>query len=356
MNTYELIEVNDPAPDAMVRSFHCVICDKQHLQAGPIADVWVNYQEGYRTQAHLDCYQAQETAQAPTSAPTVDETQESDPNTAQAQKAARIAAYEAKRAARIARLQARAAKTHAESESRLNRARSMASVIPFGQPMLVDHYSFKRDSNYRNRIQTNYRKGFEAMEKAKQIESRIESAESNNAIYTEDPQAPEKLETKLESLLALQAKYKAINKAHAAYVKNPASLEKADLTEGEKKLIREWKPAYSYERHPIQPYQLTNLSARIRDAKKRAQVVTIMQAAETTEKVINGVTIEYAPQDNRIRIHFTARVSTEVFQQLKRAGFRHAPSQGKFTFSAYYNHWTRQNAEKIAGEMEAPGA
>lgn len=58
MSNIELIEVFDPPADAMVRSFHCAICDKRHLQSGKLARVWVLYQEGYATQAHNDCLEA----------------------------------------------------------------------------------------------------------------------------------------------------------------------------------------------------------------------------------------------------------------------------------------------------------
>ena len=58
MSQIELIETFDPQPEAMVRSFHCAVCDKQHLQTGTLARVWVLYQEGYATQAHLACFNA----------------------------------------------------------------------------------------------------------------------------------------------------------------------------------------------------------------------------------------------------------------------------------------------------------
>jgi hypothetical protein len=56
MSRIELIETFDPQPDAMVRSFHCVVCNKQHLQTGVLARVWVLFQEGYATQASLACF------------------------------------------------------------------------------------------------------------------------------------------------------------------------------------------------------------------------------------------------------------------------------------------------------------
>lgn len=54
---YELIEKINPPADAMVRSFHCVICNKTHLQSGEIARVWVMYQQGYASQAAVSCLQ-----------------------------------------------------------------------------------------------------------------------------------------------------------------------------------------------------------------------------------------------------------------------------------------------------------
>ena len=58
MPKFELIETINPPADAMVRTFHCQICDKQHLQTGEIARVWVYYQEVYACQAALSCLDA----------------------------------------------------------------------------------------------------------------------------------------------------------------------------------------------------------------------------------------------------------------------------------------------------------
>lgn len=57
---------------------------------------------------------------------------------------------------------------HAESTSDIlySRAKDMASVIPFGQPILVGHHSEKRDRNYRGRIEGTFKKAFEESDKA----------------------------------------------------------------------------------------------------------------------------------------------------------------------------------------------
>jgi len=52
----ELIEYTNPPWDAMVRSFHCCICDKQHLHKGRIVRVWVGGAGGYAAQAAEDCW------------------------------------------------------------------------------------------------------------------------------------------------------------------------------------------------------------------------------------------------------------------------------------------------------------
>lgn len=55
MKPFEIIEIIDPPAEAMVRTFHCHVCDKAHLQEGEIARIWVFYQDGYSTQASMEC-------------------------------------------------------------------------------------------------------------------------------------------------------------------------------------------------------------------------------------------------------------------------------------------------------------
>jgi hypothetical protein len=51
-----LIEILDPAPDAMVRMFTCNLCDKRHLQFGKIARIWVDAAGGYASNAAYECW------------------------------------------------------------------------------------------------------------------------------------------------------------------------------------------------------------------------------------------------------------------------------------------------------------
>lgn len=246
--------------------------------------------------------------------------------------------YEAKRQKRYERLMAAAEKAERESASSLETARNMASVIPFGQPILIGHHSERRDRNYRGRIENKFRRGFELMQKAEEYRSRAGAAANNDAIMSDDPDATDKLAERLAELEKQQALYKAINKAHTAYMKNPASLDKSELDEGTKNMIRNYKPAYSWELHPIAPFQLTNLSANIRRLKERAALVAKKQSMRDEDIEKNGIRIEGRPSENRLRVFYPGRVDMETYKLLKQHGFRPLRSEGEGAFSAYYNN------------------
>ena len=136
-------------------------------------------------------------------------------------------------------------------------------------------------------------------------------------------------------------------------MKNPASLDSADLPESNKESIRSFKPSWSGDK-PIASYTLTNNNANIRRLKERAERVAKMQAATTTEETINGVTIEVNPGENRIRVHFPARIPLEDYKTMKRNGFRVAKSLGENVFSAFCNRHSLDAARLIAGKVGQP--
>lgn len=108
--------------------------------------------------------------------------------------------YEEKQQARKERYLERARREEQKGKDRINTARKMASAIPFGQPILVGHHSEKRDRNYRNRIHSNYDKGYQEFEKAEHYRQKAEAIDNNNSISSDDPDAIKKLKTKLEKL------------------------------------------------------------------------------------------------------------------------------------------------------------
>lgn len=245
--------------------------------------------------------------------------------------------YEAKRQARYERLLVASQKAHTEAESRTATAHDMASVIPFGQPILVGHYSEQRDRNYRNRIENNFRKGYELYKRAQELQHRAESVAENNAIFSDDPEATDKLGDKIAELEKLQETYKAVNAAYKKFLKNPATLDACDLSAAYKTIIREFKPDWSGDQ-PIPSFRLTNNNANIRRLKERAEVVARKQAMRDEDLEINGVRIEGRPSENRIRLFYPGRVPLETYKLLKQHGFRVLRSEGEGAFSAYYNN------------------
>lgn len=77
---------------------------------------------------------------------------------------------EERRQARIERYRKLAANATAQSEELFRKSSRMADAIPFGQPILVGHYSEKSDRNYRNRIR-NTKRRLEQAVKLKNTES-----------------------------------------------------------------------------------------------------------------------------------------------------------------------------------------
>lgn len=81
-----------------------------------------------------------------------------------------------KAAGRAERSERRAENAEQKSDELYNKAKGMASVIPFGQPILVGHHSEKRDRNYRDRIHNTFGKAFNEMDKAEHYRNKAENA------------------------------------------------------------------------------------------------------------------------------------------------------------------------------------
>lgn len=247
--------------------------------------------------------------------------------------------YEARRQARYQRLLTAAQKAAQDSGALLDQARQMAAEIPFGQPILVGHHSEKSDRGYRARIDGKQRRGYELHKQAEALKARAQAIAQNSAIFSDDPVAVEKLGGKIAQLEARQARMKAVN----ALVRKDDRAGLADLGYTDAQIERLLKPEYWGRGYPS--FEISNNAANIRRLKARAATVAAKQALKHSEETINGVTIEYAPSENRIRAYFPERVSDEVYAMLKGGGFRWAPSHN--AFSAYHNA-NAQHAARLA--------
>lgn len=264
----------------------------------------------------------------------------------------RIEAYHARRAERVERLRDRATAKRHEADRILETARHRADMIPFGQPILVGHYSEGRDRNFRSKISRGYDKGFSTQKDAQRLEDRADNMEGNTAIMADNPEADTLLNSKVASLERLQAHYKAINAAIRKEAKNGTEAQIAAVVAAgctpEDAARYVIPPAHmACYGQGIQSFTLANLSARIRDAKKRAEKITKVQALPVQETEGTNARIEDNPPENRIRLFFTGKPEREVIDQLKRGGFRWTPSLG--CWQAYRNYNAMETGKRLAG-------
>lgn len=250
--------------------------------------------------------------------------------------------YNERQEARIDRLEDRAEKAKKEASARIRTAQTMSEAIPFGQPILVGHHSEKRDRNFRNRIENNFRKGIEAEDKAKHLQGRAESARSNRTISSDDPEAVEKLRAKVEQAEAEQQAMKAANRIIRKKPKNEATPEKiAQLKEmfpnASEARLETYFQADFCGRVGFPDYALQNNNANIRRMKQRlAQLEQAAAEAENGEEKrteYQGFTVIESPELNRIQIDFHSkedyfRLCKNQGINLKSYGFRFSRNDG----------------------------
>lgn len=167
-------------------------------------------------------------------------------------------------------------------------------------------------------------------------------------IMAGDSDACARLREKIAAAESLQEQMKAVNTAHKAYLKNPASLDTAPLSEENKVRIRRYVPRYSWEPHPIAPFELTNNSANIRRMKQRLEGIERNRAMPTVEKDSeNGIRLEDCPAENRVRLFFPGKPAADVRTKLKSRGFRWTPSLE--CWQAYRNPGSLATAQEMIG-------
>lgn len=165
-------------------------------------------------------------------------------------------------------------------------------------------------------------------------------------IMAGDSDAVQRLTEKIAKAEQCHAEMKAINAAHKAFLKSPASLDTSDFSEGVKEIIRNYKPLYSWEKHPVAPFQLTNSSGNIRAMKLKLAEICKNKEQETTEHEGANARLEDCPADNRVRLFFPGKPAKEIITKLKGCGFRWAPSTG--AWQAYRNYHSIELAKQIA--------
>lgn len=247
-------------------------------------------------------------------------------------------AYEEKQEAKRQRLLEAAEAAKRSADQAYDRAQTIGNGIPMGQPILVGHHSESHHRADLKRIETGMRKAIEESKRAEELERRA-NAVGSGGISSDDPDAVLKLQEKIDGLEKKRDMMKRINKAHARFVKDPQT-DLSGFSEAIQEVIRTFVPQYSSEPHPIPPYELTSIGAKIRQAKKRIKRLEVRRATTPKTVMVGEVEFRENVEANRLQIKFPNKPNSDMLAALKRRGFHWAKSQGvwqrQLTNSAVY--------------------
>ncbi|RQU83933.1 DUF3560 domain-containing protein [Burkholderia cenocepacia] len=236
--------------------------------------------------------------------------------------------YEARQQARRERLEQAADNAQSEANATHARARSMASVIPFGQPILVDHYSAGRDRRYRARIHNTFGKAFALNDKAADLRAKAEAV-GTGGISSDDPDAIDKLRAQLVNLRESQERMVVSNRVIRKHAGNADAQIAALVALGyyTEEQARSVIAPDHVGRIGFPSYALQNNSANIRRIEDRIKQLEKAREAVDVEEVCDGYTYREDVADNRIWFVFDGKPDEATRAILRRYAFKWSPSR-----------------------------
>jgi Domain of unknown function (DUF3560) len=120
--------------------------------------------------------------------------------------------FESRKERRLDNAHRQGLKNRKLSKSFYERSTSMARCIPMGQPILIGHHSEKRDRRFRRRLWDLMGQSVAASDKAEYYEQKAAAIETNQSIFSDDPDAIDKLKEKIAAAVDRQDFMKAGNK------------------------------------------------------------------------------------------------------------------------------------------------
>lgn len=240
-----------------------------------------------------------------------------------------VARYDERIEGKRDRLEYKADKANSESNSRYSAAKSAASMIPFGQPILVGHHSEKRDRNFRSRINANFDRAFELAEQADKYKERAARI-GTGGISSDDPAAILKLVLKLGRCELSQQMMKTANSIIRRCNKDSSLnyieiMAEAGFSENIANEIRE--PDHC-GRIGFAAYSLQNNNAEIKRLRTRIKSLVVIKSREqdASEPTQHGPAQKIL-EDGRICFKFDGKPDDDIRTILKSNGFKWAPSR-----------------------------
>lgn len=202
-----------------------------------------------------------------------------------------------KRNARADRLEGWAGKREAKAEAGHDRADALASVIPFGQPILAGHHSEARDTRYRARIATTMDRAIADSRKAIEMRSKARNIRcaADRAIYSDDENAVEALADRIAGLELERDAWKAYNAAcRKAGRPTPEAVQL--LSESQQRTLESMANARQIRSNGAAPaYATSNLSGNIKRNRDRLAALLSAQPEGDTDMTSTTDTTTAAP-------------------------------------------------------------
>ena len=262
-----------------------------------------------------------------------------------------MATRKEKQEMRAERYRTLAAKAEQQSDAAFERSRSAVAGIPAGQPILVGHHSERKHRNVLDRSWNALGQSVKLSVKAEYYRRKAEAAENNDAIYTEDDDAVSRLEAKLAELERAQEQMKECNRIvrnrRLSDDEKVARLTVCGLGEDSARKLLDPK---QFGGPGFASFTLSNNNANIRRVKERLEYVKKLKATPSREYEINGVRVRINTEANRVQLIFSERMPKEFCAELKRNGFRWAPSNG--CYQSYLNRYQIDRANEILRKIE----
>lgn len=236
------------------------------------------------------------------------------------------AEYAERKQAKIERFKELADKHGEKSRERARLSGAMASHIPMGQPILVGHHSEKADRAYRERIDNHMRKSVEHENAADYFERRVESIENNTSIASDDPDAKEKLESKIMAL----ERHSDFMKAANQWFRKNGTLDSFPITEEARSDIEQTMIRMN-RNIPYESWEFTNLRGKIKAAKQRIAALSKANDFEAFE--VNGIKVDIV--GGQIQVDFGFKPDEETRAKLKTFPLA-------LKWSSYSKRWVRK--------------
>jgi hypothetical protein len=212
----------------------------------------------------------------------------------------------------------RAKKATVIANQESDRARKLASVIPLGQPILIGHHSEGKHRAHLKRVDSAYHRAADAFDKAEYYEGKAATAEANQSISGDDPEALQRYEQKLAKLEKAQEFMKAVNKA---WKKGKSALMALGLSEEESERLA------NGTNKPIPTWRLSNNNAQIRIVKEKIETIKKLDSMEAENIKFKGGEMVINVEINRVQFLFDEIPAPEIRALLKSHGFKWSPRE-----------------------------